>query len=217
MDRHQETLKSWNKVAMLYQEKFMDLDLYDDTYDVFCSLLSGPAPAILEIGCGPGNITRYLLSKIPGGSITAIDMAPNMIQLAAQNNPAAHCMVMDCRDIRQLNQQFDAVISGFCMPYLSKEECAQLVQDSAFLLHDQGSIYLSMIEGDYEKSGYQTSSNGETTTFVYYHQEDYVTEMLQEHQFEIVDVLRKNYMPANGGPSVHLIFIARKSGQASRS
>jgi tRNA G46 methylase TrmB len=55
---------------------FMNLDLYNDSYDAFCSLLSQEKPPILEIGCGPGNITKYLLSKIPSAHWLGIDIAP---------------------------------------------------------------------------------------------------------------------------------------------
>jgi hypothetical protein len=31
MDRYKETFETWNKVASLYQDKFMELDLYNDS------------------------------------------------------------------------------------------------------------------------------------------------------------------------------------------
>lgn len=30
---YQETFETWNKIAGLYEEKFMDLDLYNQSYD----------------------------------------------------------------------------------------------------------------------------------------------------------------------------------------
>lgn len=36
MDTYQETLKTWHKPASLYQDRFMDLDLYNETYDFVC-------------------------------------------------------------------------------------------------------------------------------------------------------------------------------------
>lgn len=37
MDRYKETFETWNKVAIRYQEKFMDLDLYNESYDLICN------------------------------------------------------------------------------------------------------------------------------------------------------------------------------------
>jgi trans-aconitate methyltransferase len=91
VDRYKETFDTWNKVARLYQEKFMDLDLYDDTYDTFCDEVNIENATILEIGCGPGNITKYILNKRPDFIIDGIDISPNMIELAKTNNPTADC------------------------------------------------------------------------------------------------------------------------------
>ena len=76
MDNYKETFETWNKITTLYQNKFMDLDLYNDTYDSFCNSLSKENSSILEIGCGPGNITKYLLEQRPDLLILGIDVAP---------------------------------------------------------------------------------------------------------------------------------------------
>mgnify|MGYP003149785561 CR=1 FL=1 len=34
MDRYKETFETWNKIASIYQDKFMNMDLYNETYDV---------------------------------------------------------------------------------------------------------------------------------------------------------------------------------------
>ena len=88
MNNYNETFSTWNKIAELYQEKFMDLTMYNASYDRFIELLN-PNARVLEIGCGPGNITRYLLSKNNDFKIKGIDVAPNMIKLAKKNNPTA--------------------------------------------------------------------------------------------------------------------------------
>ena len=49
MDKYAITFKTWDKIAELYQEKFMDLDLYNDSYDALCDLLSDNA-SVLELG-----------------------------------------------------------------------------------------------------------------------------------------------------------------------
>ncbi|MCW3110863.1 MAG: methyltransferase family protein [Segetibacter sp.] len=210
MDRYKITIDAYDKLALAYQDKFMDMDLYNDTYDTFCEMIEKHGSTIFEIGCGPGNITRYLLSKRPDYTIEAIDMAPNMIKLAKDNNPTANFKIMDCREIDKLTDKFDAIICGFCMPYLSREDCAKLIKDCSFLLNSGGIFYFSTIEDDYDKSGYETSSNGEYKMYVYYHQEDYFQETLSKNNFELVNLTRKNYTKSEGTSSTHMIFIAKK-------
>ena len=47
MDKYQETFQTWNKVAEIYQDKFMNLDLYNDSYDVFLDLILKTDSSIL--------------------------------------------------------------------------------------------------------------------------------------------------------------------------
>lgn len=87
VDIYNETFETWNKVAQLYQDKFMDLNLYNTTYDYVCNAIIKNKAKILEVGCGPGNITKYLLSKRPDFDILGIDILPNMIELAKKIIP----------------------------------------------------------------------------------------------------------------------------------
>ena len=208
-DPYKVTFETWNKIAGLYQDKFMDLDLYNDTYDRFCDEVIKVGAKVLEIGCGPGNITRYILSKRPDFILEGIDVAPDMIQLAKKSNPSEKFHVMDARKIDQLTEKYDAIICGFCMPYLSKEDCEKLIRDSAILLNDEGILYFSTIEGAYEKSGYEAGSSGDKS-FVYYHSEEYLLEQLKENNFELISLDYKKYLKTESEISTHLIFTARK-------
>jgi cyclopropane fatty-acyl-phospholipid synthase-like methyltransferase len=210
MDSYQITFETWNKVASVYQDKFMDLDLYNDTYDRFCQLIEKPNPSIFEIGCGPGNITRYLLTKRPDFRIEAIDIAPNMITLAQNNNPTAHFRVMDCRQMDTATAQYDAIVAGFCMPYLSKEDSAKFLKDCSGLLHKGGILYFSTIKGDYSNSGYAAGSTGDEC-YVYYYEEDYLRQTLAQNHFELLEVKHKHFSKTDGMTSTDMIFIARKA------
>jgi|SRR6218665_2676533 len=211
MNRNQNTLQTWDKLAQNYQEKFMNVTIYDASYDLFCNAIANEKASVLEIGSGPGNITQYLLDKHPNYKILATDVAPNMIELAQKNNPSAQFQVLDARDINQIEQKFDAVLCGFCMPYLSKEESIQLINDSYELLNNNGILYFSVIENDYDRSGSQTSSDGQFTMHVYYHQADYLQAGLKKYGFETIHLLRIEYPKPNDIVDTHLIFIVRKS------
>ncbi|MFY0482200.1 class I SAM-dependent DNA methyltransferase [Flavobacterium sp. PLA-1-15] len=208
MDKYKTTFESWNKVASLYEEHFMDLDLYNDTYDVFCEAIEKAKPKILEIGCGPGNITKYMLSKRPDFDLVGIDIAPNMVELAKKNNPKAIFRVMDSRNIEEFKTEFEGIICGFCIPYLSKSDCSKLIMDTKNLLSEKGILYLSFMEGDYEQSGYQSGSSGDKVYFYYHDLENIKTE-LSENGFEIMNISHKDYTRKDGTNEIHTILIAR--------
>jgi predicted TPR repeat methyltransferase len=209
--RLNETIETYNNAAERYQDKFMELDLYNDTFDKFCILIQKENAEIFEIATGPGNITRYLRSKRPDFKIFGIDLAPNMIDLARRNNPGSEFRVMDCKDISSIERKFDAIMCGFCMPYLSKEECAKLIYDSSKLLSTNGLLYFSTMEDDYTKSGFETTSfSGQDRVYIYYHQADYLTDCLIQNGFEIIDLIRKDYPEPDGTFLTDIIFITKK-------
>lgn len=227
MDKYQISVNTFDKLAQQYQDKYMDFDFYTDTYDSFCTLLKylpqhGIKTRVLELACGPGNITRFLLNKRPDLNILATDLAPNMVTLAQQNNPTARFQVMDSRQLSRVNtlfevpehesHQFDAIVCGFGLPYLDKNDVTKLIKDMAGLLKAGGLVYISTMEDDVNKSGFQTSSSGDQV-YIHYHQGSFIVELLQQYGFDIIELQRKQFQPEGRDPTVDLFIFARYSPQ----
>lgn len=208
MDKYTETFETWNNIAGIYQDKFMKMDLYDETYDYICTLINKKGAKLLEIGCGPGNITQYLLSKRPDFDIFGIDIAPNMIELARKNNPAANFAVMDTRDLHSLNTKYDGVVVGFCLPYLSPEECTNLINQSADLLNENGLIYLSFVEGNPAQSDFKSGSGGRV--FFQYHNLNEVIKQLTDAGFGKGKIFKVNFKTSETTADIHTIVVAQK-------
>ena len=209
MDKTKIATDIFNKYATEYQNKFMNVDAYGDSLDIFCDAIKKQNSSVLELACGPGNITKYLLDKRSDLKIFGIDLAPNMIELAKQNNPKAEFKVMDCREINSLGKTFDAIMCGFCLPYLSKEEAIQLIVDAAKLLNTGGVFYLSTMEDDYSKSRFKKGSSGEEI-FMHYHEAGYLTNTLEENNFKTLNWRRQDYPEADGSNTIDLIIISQK-------
>jgi trans-aconitate methyltransferase len=209
MDSYKETFETWNKIAQLYQDKFMDLDLYNATYDLFCDNILTKKSKVLELGCGPGNIAKYIHEKRPDFTIEAIDVAPNMIELAKKNCPEVTFNVMDIRDIHQLQSKYNAIICGFCIPYISQSELMQLITNCNQLMAKSGILYLSFVDGNYSDSGYQAGSSGDRTYF-YYHSLVDITNELEKQRFKMLHLLPVLYSKNDGTKEVHTVIIAQK-------
>ncbi|HEX8561897.1 MAG TPA: class I SAM-dependent methyltransferase [Flavobacterium sp.] len=209
MDHYKETADLYHRIAKIYQDKFMDLDLYNGTYDRFCDAVQQPNADIFEIGCGPGNISRYLLAKRPDFKLDAIDIAPKMIELAQANNPSANFSVMDCRQIEKIDKSYDGIVCGFCLPYLSKDDCRKLIADAAKLLRINGIMYLSFVDDDYSRSGYQYDSSGTQKYHFFYHEQGYLKNFIEDSNMKLLEVLSVPY-PSGDKVASHLIFIAKK-------
>lgn len=209
MDRTTQAVAIFDKLAEGYQEKFMDVSLYHDILDRFCEHLAGDQAEILDVACGPGNVTRYLLSKKPGIKILGTDLSPRMLELAKENNPGAEFQLMDSRNIGELKKKMDGIICSFCMPYLSKEEALQFISDTCLVLKPGGLLYISTMEEDNNNSKMEKSSSGDEM-FMNYHEAGYLTEALETNGFIILQQERKVYS-YNNKQTTDLLILAKKS------
>jgi len=200
------TKQTWNKVAQLYDQQFMSMDCYNESYDYLCSQISTPAPAILDVGCGPGNISRYIAQQIPDAQIHGIDYADEMIALAAKNIPSGKFEVKDIRTIDTLTDEYHAIVAGFCIPYLSVSECEAFFMHSKKNMIHHGLGYISFVEGDASQSGWLTGSTGNSTYF-YYHQKVTLTNMLTHQGFTILKQYDIPYGRNNGDSEMHTALI----------
>jgi SAM-dependent methyltransferase len=132
-----------------------------------------------------------------------------MIELAKKNNPTARFAVMDSRNIAELEDKYDGIVCGFCIPYLSKADSDRLIANCSGLLKQGGLLYISFVEGDYHKSGFQTGSSGDRTYF-YYHNLEVLTQQLQESYFEDIRVLKVEYKRTEGTGDTHTIVTAKR-------
>ena len=190
----------------------MDLDLYNNTYDYICNSITRVNAKVLEIGCGPGNITKYLLSKRADFDIFGIDISPNMIELAEKNNPTAKFAVMDSRQIDELKTNYDGIVCGFCLPYLSQTDSQKLIADCYNLLNENGLIYLSFVEGNPIRSDFQVSSSGDRSYF-YFHNSDDLKAKLIESKFDELNTFKVDYKKSGNEIEIHTILTAKKNGR----
>lgn len=210
MDKNNIAVAVFDKLAKVYQDKFMDVSLYHDSFKFFCSNINKQGAEVLELACGPGNITKCLLSLRPDLKITGTDLAPNMIALAEENNPSVEFKIMDCREIGKSERQYDAIMCGFCLPYLSKEETEKLISDAANIMNSSGLIYISTMEDAYSKSGLRKSSSGDEI-FMHFYKENDLTSALEKNNFTIIYTDRKHYSAADDTQTTDLIIIAQKN------
>lgn len=200
----------FNKHAKGYEEKYMDLDLYDATLDVFCGSVTKQNATMLDVACGPGNITRYMLKSRPDFKVLGIDLAPNMITLAMINNSKAAFRVMDCLDILELNVKYDGIICGFIFPYLSKEQASKFVADAASMLNDGGVFYVSTMEKDYSESKLQMSSDGQDGIFQHFYLAEDIIAMLESNGLKVFHEQRVDFPNPDGTSTIDVVIMGRK-------
>jgi ubiquinone/menaquinone biosynthesis C-methylase UbiE len=208
MDAFNVSVQKFDEFAEEYASRFMNIDSYIDSVDKFCESPNVRNPKILELACGPGNFTQYLQQKFPGSSIIAIDLAPKMIDIAKKLMPDVDFRVMDVRDISSLDEKFDLIMCSFCLPFLSKSDSQKLIADCAQLLSKGGKIYISTMEGDESKAGYEkTSFSGSSEVYFNYHRQKDIEDMFKSSGFNLDYLKRQDYKEPDGTFLTDMIFI----------
>ncbi len=186
----------------------MNVDMYANGLDFLLNRLELNS-SVLDVACGPGNITRYLLNKRPDLKIHGIEMAPRMVELARQNNPEATFSIHDARLLHTLPQKYDAIVTGFLFPYLNETAVNNYLQRAFNQLNTGGLLYVSTIEDDYENSGMQTSSTGEQL-MQYFYTGRHLKKELENLGFEILNEDRVRYSGKDQKPITDVILISKR-------
>ncbi|MCF6094285.1 malonyl-ACP O-methyltransferase BioC [Microaerobacter geothermalis] len=96
---------------------------------------------ILEVGCGTGYLTEQLCHLYPKANITAVDLAPGMIEMARQR--VVKNVTFCCGDIEEMimSDPYDMIISNATFQWLNHLE-STLRRLFTWLTND-GGIYFS--------------------------------------------------------------------------
>lgn len=211
MDQLTSIIEIYNKYASDYDAKFRDFDLYHDTFTALLSKLKSDS-TLLELGCGPGNVIQYCLQQKPSLKITGIDLAENMLEIARANCPDARYYCMNILEVDQLSPTYDAVVAAFCLPYIAPESLDKFFNNLNLKTNPQGLIYLSCMEGESDRSGFEkTSFTGDSDLYIYYHQRNVLEEKLVENGFVIEHFYTKDYPESDGSFTTDLIYIGQKA------
>jgi 2-polyprenyl-3-methyl-5-hydroxy-6-metoxy-1,4-benzoquinol methylase len=135
-----------------------------------------------------------------------------MLEIAQKNVKGVDFKIMDVRDILALDGKFDAIMSSFCFPFLSKVDTSKLIADCAQKLHKNGVMYISTMEGDESQAGFErTSFSGESEIYFNYHWKKDLEKKLIDNGFNIEYNLSQEYIDPRDGVLTDLIIIAKIS------
>jgi SAM-dependent methyltransferase len=109
-------------------------------FERYAEQLSGE---VLELGCGAGRLTGYLVSA--ARSVSAIDISPAMIELCSRRFPQARYYEQDIRDLDLFDAgQFSAVVAGrYTIDTLEDSERRVLLEKIHRVLADDGVLIMS--------------------------------------------------------------------------
>src|SRR5260370_24973501 len=99
--------------------------------------MAGNAPTVIDLGCGPGSLTKRVADGLPGARVVAVDADPVVLELGRQavGDYAGRIRQLDA-DLRDpqlarhlsLDATADAAVSTTALHWLSPEELTGLFE-----------------------------------------------------------------------------------------
>lgn len=103
------------------------------------------AGRVCEVGCGPGQVSRYLDER--GCDVFGIDISPRTIQLAQTLNRTIDFRVADLRALATTERDLGGIVSFYSLIHLNAAELTDALTELRRTLRAGGWLALAVHEG----------------------------------------------------------------------
>ncbi len=135
----ENSLLYWDNFHKNYNREDIKID---DWLDKFANIIDSCKTPILDLGCGSGNDTLYLINK--GKKVISCDQSINAINNIIKNFPE----VYDTRCFDMLDgmpfddNYFEVIIADLCLHYFKEKDTFMILNELKRILVSNGSLML---------------------------------------------------------------------------
>ncbi len=138
---YMELNKTYDLIAEDWHAQHQNDDWWAGGTDVFTSLVK-PGGLVLDVGCGGGMKSRYLIKK--GLRVVGIDFSKKMIEIAKREVPEGEFHVLDLHKVGSLGYRFDGIFMQAVLLHIPRSEAVAVLRSMASLLNDGGHLYVAV-------------------------------------------------------------------------
>jgi len=206
IDKSLIVVKTYDKIAQAYTKEFFE-DKVDIKYlDKFLSLLPLRAK-ILDVGCGPGQFTKYFLEK--GFYVEGIDLSTEMIKIAKATVPRGIFKKMDMRELDYPDESFDGLCAAYSLYHIPSKQTLITLKEFNRVLKPNGIMILMLQKGKGEGIMPEPFDPKRKMFFKYF-QEKEIKDLLKKSGFKIVYEAKRKPRSGLELKRIKLFFIVRK-------
>lgn len=85
--------------------------------DLLARVAAHDPRTVVDLGCGPGNLTRLLAERWPAARVTGIDSSPEMVA-RAESEPGIEARLGDITDWAHGSEQVDVLVANAALQWL---------------------------------------------------------------------------------------------------
>jgi len=198
-DYKEETIKSYDKHAVEFSEKFkalLELERRKEFPDFLAAI---PGKRVLDLGCGSGDHAAYFMEE--GCDVTCVDLSEKMIDICKERGLDAE--VMDIENLRFDDDSFDGVWAVTSLLHVPKDKFTDVVSKLHRILAPGGILFVAVKDGDGEGM-INDKNHPETKRFFSFWKKEELS-VFFEDKFSLID-----YDKITLGTRVFLHFMFKK-------
>ncbi len=201
---------AYDKVAPEYAHRFLDelagKPLDRALLDCFAELTRGKG-GVLDVGCGPGQIGRYLHDR--GVSVAGVDMSPEMVRAARAAHGAMPFTVADMSALPVADGACAGIVAFYAIVNAPRHELARPVAEFYRVLAPGARLLLSFHVGTDHVHLDQWLGSSVSLDFWFFPRA-LVEAVLEEAGFQIEARLEREPVPEVEYPSSRAYLLARR-------
>lgn len=209
------TQDSYDRLAPQYAERFqdeMDQKPFDrDCLDRLAQEVGGAGP-ICDLGCGPGQIARYLHRR--GVQVLGVDLSPGMIAEAARLNPDIPFHQGDMLALPDEAAAWGGIAAFYCIIHISRDRVVDALREMWRVLRPGGALLLTFHIGDLVEHLDELWGTAIDLDFLFYRPEE-MERWLTTAGFELDETLVREPNPAVEVETRRAYIFAHKPARSS--
>jgi SAM-dependent methyltransferase len=209
-DKILNTQTSYDQVAYEYAEKFKD-EMDDKPFDRECldrlAREVGELGPICDLGCGPGQIARYLHRQ--GIPTLGVDLSPRMVAEALRLNPEIHFHQGNMLSLPDTGNSWGGIAAFYCIIHIPREKNVDALREMKRVLRPRGLLLITFHIGEQIKHLEEWWQKPVNLDFAYYEPAE-MESWLKEAGYELEETLVREPNPEVEVATRRAYLFARK-------
>jgi SAM-dependent methyltransferase len=205
-----DTQVGYDAVSHEYAERFKD-EMDDKPFDRDCldrlARVVGDLGPICDLGCGPGQIARYLHHK--GVKTLGVDLSPKMIAEAQRLNPEIHFHQGDMLSLPDEDNSWGGIAAFYCIIHIPRGQIVDALREMKRVLKPNGLLLVTFHIGQEIKHLDEWWEKPVNLDFAFYLPNE-MEAWLQVAGFELVETLVREPNPEVEVATQRAYVFARK-------
>ncbi len=189
------TQSSYDAIAPEYAQKFQD-EMDFKPFDRICldRLIreTGHLGPICDLGCGPGQIARYLHRQ--GAQTLGVDLSPNMVAEASRLNPEIWFHQGNMLSLPDASDSWGGIAAFYCIIHIPRDKVVDALLEMKRVLKPGGVLLITFHIGD-QTDHVDTMWEKKVDLDFNYYQSNEMEARLEAAGYELEDTLVRDPNP----------------------